>query len=736
MQGQDENTTQLPTDEYWAAVDVDKLPDTIRAKANGYRKQLDDAGLIALYRMSERTYYGQDGEGGWANSAAVTYGGEDGELVMLRVNHYRSIMQGILTTAARARLAFSARALSTDTEALGEASLATGVVEAYFRTLGLEPMEYDAGRAALMLAEGWVGLRWNPFAGRRIGVTQRPVFDDSGKPRTQMVEQPVMQTVLDGQTGEETQIDTGEVELVEQPITEPWIEREGEMEAQLFSPIEIVHDLDAPARDLKWCMVPYRENAWDLAARYPQHRQRILDQRKAQRWPRSAWAEKAWETPDTDEDTITVWWLYHMPSSALPDGRHAIVAGDVVLFDGPMDLTEVSVYSMIPERELSSASGYSPMWDLLALCAAYDAVFDVAISSHDALGMQNVLAPKGSDVSIELISRGLQVIKYTVKPDQPNGGKPEALQLLAISGDTFKLMEIIQRLEEVLSGLNSAARGEPPANLKSGTAIAFVQSLSVAFNSGFQAELVDHAQRVATGVLKLAQKFATGQRVAEVAGRSKRAAIKQWSKDSLQKVSRIVVEVASPLMQQESGRLQVAQDLLNGPRGITPQEYFEVLETGKLEAMYESTLSRVRHIRTENELMLEGKEVPVGNYDDHGPHVWEHLGLLDSPEARANDALVTLVSQHVDEHLAKWATMPQPVALLTRQTVMPPAPLLPPGPPPPPAGAHPPGPPPNGPNGHGPQGVQHPPHLPAPKAAPLGHDGGPGMPSMPQPPTA
>ncbi len=558
-------TGQLPTDVYWASVEKERLPDTIRAKASAFRKRLEEDGRIALWQRAERTYYGQDPEGGMANSAAVTFGGEEGENVLIRVNHFRSIVQGILTTAAKERPRFEGRALSTDTEALGQARLATGVIEAYFRTMGLEAIQLDVDRMAVVPAEGFTALRWNTSRGRGTQQKDRPVYLDDGKPKTEMVPQP-QEPEID-EFGEPIALPPL---LVEQTVMETVPYREGEPDAQAFSPVEVVRDLDAPQRTMTWVLLPYRENVWELAAKYPEHRVALLNLRSAQKWPRSAWNDGAWEPQKPDNEQATVWHLYHMPTDAMPEGRHAIVAGDVVVYDGPMQLEEIPVYECIPEKEMATASGYSPQYDLLALCAAYDAIVDVILSSHDALGTQNIAAPKGATVTPTLIARGLRLIEYTLMADAPNNGKPEPLQLLAISPDSFKLMEILQRLMEVLSGLNSVARGDAPPQFKSGAALALVQSLAVSFNSQLQGEVVRHHERVATGLLKLLQRFAENPRMAEVTGRTKRAALAEWSSEAIKSVSRISVEIASPLMQSAAGKMEVANTLLTNGQVKTP----------------------------------------------------------------------------------------------------------------------------------------------------------------------
>lgn len=720
----DTTSTPLPQDVYWASVDRERLADTIRAKALYFRKQLEDDGRYDLLQRATRTFYGLDAEGGFANSAAVTYGGDSGEQIMVRVNHFHSIIQGLHAIACKERPRFEARALSTDTEALGQARLATALIGAYYRDIGLEEIQEEVGRMAIVLGEGFTALRWNPSLGKVTQTKTRPVYDDSGAPIMEEVEQ----TTIDEATGEVS------FTMEMQPKTETVPMREGDVEAQVFSPIEVIRDLETPKRAMTWAILPYRENVWDLVARYPDRRVELLNLRQtAQRWPRTPWGQGPWDPPKASDDMITVWWLYHLPTDACPKGRHAIVAGDVVVYDAAMPLEEVPVYGCIPELEMGTAQGHSPQFDLLAIQQCTDSVFDTIISSHDALGMQNVIAPNGTKVTPTNISKGLQLLEYTPTADAPNNGKPEALQLLSISADSFKLLDIGPKLMETLSGLNSVARGDAPPNLKSGTALALVQSLAVAFNSNLQAAVVRHHEKVATGLLKLLQKFAKTTRTAEIAGRTKQSVLAQWSSDKISQVARIAVDIASPLMQTTAGKLQAAQDLLQNGKIATAQEYIEVLTTGNLEPMYESTLSRLTYLRAENEMMMEGKEPTVSAFDDHGVHVREHLGCLDAAEVRADKKLRQVVNDHVMEHFKMWQVMDPGVALLTGQSVMP----LPPAITPPMKGAdlgsHPGdqnesgGPPP--PMVHGRQAGK------APKAAPLGKDGGPGMPDMPSPAT-
>lgn len=722
----DSTQPNLPTDSYWAAVPTDQLADVIRAKCDQYLARLNEGGRVALMRKAERTYYGHDGEGGWNNSVAVTYGGEDGEITMLRVNHFRSIVQGLLAMTSKSRPAFDVMSLNNDAKSLSIAKLLNGILDGYYRLHGLEQVHVESNRAATIVGEGYTVLRWATWLGPKAAKKTRPVYDDGGQPVVDVEEVPV----IDESTGAET----GEVQTQETPRTEQVTMYGGDIEVASFHPIEIVRDLDAQnERDLKWALVPYRENVWDLAGRYPEKRAELLSMRgSAELWPRSAWDGDGttWQRPEPNSDVVTTWYLYHPVTDALPNGRHSIVTGRLVLHDGVMELPEVPVYACMPEREMATASGHSPQFDLLALQEVVDSIWSTMTTNQDAFGLQNILVPEDADMKEEMLARGLRVLKFKTGPDG-KGGKPEVMQMLAIPKDSYQLLELAKQTMEVLSGVNSVVRGDPPAEVKSGAALALVQSLAVAFNSQMQRAFTLHHERVATGVVKMLQRYADTPRVASVIGRTRKGALQRWSAESLRGIERVTVQIGNPVTDTTAGKQALADSYLAKGVITSPQEYEEVAQTGRLQPALESDDAAITNIREENELLAEGKPVQIALTDDHALHVREHRAVLDSQVVRTTQPeVVQLVNAHIAEHMQQWETMPPQLAVLTKQSVMPP-------PPPPPMPMGPPGAPPGGapheppPKPSGPPDDSRAKTTVTERARPLGGAPAPDLPLMP-----
>jgi hypothetical protein len=429
-------------------------------------------------------------------------------------------------------------------------------------------------------------------------------------------------------------------------------------------PWRVVHDLDCKSTTLPWAMVAHRESLWDLVARYPALAPNILAERGQPRWPEDVWQDQ-WQTAPDDDDMVTVWCVYHLPTDAIPEGRYALVLGSVVLYDGP---------ALLP--------GIAP-----------------------------------SD-----LGSGRKFVKCKTGPDGQMV-KPEVMNLLDIEPAAFDYPDRQQSKMETLSGMNSVARGEPDSNLKSGAALALVQSLAVQFNSALQSARVFHLEAVASGLLALLKLHMDTPRVAETAGSGANRYLKEVRKDEIEGVDRVELDIVSGVMGQAAGRLQIADNLLEKVPGLTPEQYLQVVNTGRLDPLTRSETAELDLIAQENDELREGRETPVEDFDDHGLHVKEHRALLDIA-TRRDKRVADVIKAHIVEHANRLAAMDPMTAALTGQSVPPPPPMLPPGAsgdgPPPPGG-------PPAPKGGGSE-----PKAPAPGLArPMGGPPVPGGPRMP-----
>src|SRR5690606_1700625 len=104
-------------------------------------------------------------------------------------------------------------------------------------------------------------------------------------------------------------------------------------------------------------------------------------------------------------------------------------------------------------------------------------------------------------------------------------------------------------------------------------------------------------------------------------------------------VSRVVVDVGNPLSRTIAGRVEMADHMAQLKLIQNPQQYTMVMETGRLDTMYEGDISDLLNIKRENELLLEGETVFANILDRHRMHISEHRAVINDPDLRSQPEL-------------------------------------------------------------------------------------------------
>jgi hypothetical protein len=594
---------------YWANEDPDKLAEIVGQRVTEYHRHLEMSGRSALYRRAARLYYGLDPELGWKNSAAVTYGGEQGELSMIRVNLFRSLLENLMVIVTGDRPSFSARAINSDYESQAQADLAEGLVQYYLSERGFEDRFRDLAEFALLYGEGWLYLGWDVHAGEEYGVED-----------------------IEGDNG-----------LLTQKVL-----RTGDVDMRCLDPFDLIRDPYVHFGNHQWYAPHIRMNKWELAATYPEHAEHILQQPTLSAQAIGGRDDRG-ATHARDE--ISTYRFLHARSMAMPRGRNMLIVGDKALSDGPLGYKDLPLIPLAPSIETRTAFGYSRMWDLMALQEGLDSVISTLLTNHDAFGVQNVWTPKGSDLTVDDLSGGLK--------HWESHEKPESINLLESSPDSYRLAEIVTNFMQELVGLNEVARGHSAENVKSAQHAALLYSAAIQFNSNLQKGYVRLQERAATHLVRVLQMFAQAPQIAEIAGHSARPLIREFKGSDLSDIHRVTVDVGPPIQRSLAGKLETAQMLvaLSNTRNaepITPKQLFEVVATGRLEPMMRHPESQRRLIEKENEMLMDGEPVRTVITDEHAMHIRDHSCLLNDPTVRDNNDLVALITQHVQEHIDLW----------------------------------------------------------------------------------
>jgi len=610
-----------PQDVYFAAKEAQDAASVLLEKADSFFNVLRANAYLDKLSRSWAFYHGNfDRTVGYGHS--VGFAGEQGELVTFPVNHYRNLAQHIYVMITSNRPIMEARAINTDYKSMAQTYLANGILEYYMREKRLEECLKKAAELAIVLGAGYVKLSWNASGG--------DIFD------------------VDPDTGEAI--------------------RDGELEFSNLTPFDVVVDGTKESWDNDWIMCRTFKNRFDLAAKFPELRNKI---NAIPSKNQSAIYRLAVFSNDNTDD-IPVYEFYHRQTDALPEGRYMLfLDSDCVLLDTKMPYRSLPIFRIAPSDILGTPYGYTPMFDIYPLQESINALFGSIMTNQNAFAVQNIFVPRGADINVNTLQGQMNIIE--------GNEKPEPLNLTETPAEVFKFLEMVIQNAETISGVNSVARGNPEASLKSGTALALVQSMALQFISGLQQSYVKLVEDVGTSVIQILKDFATTPKMVAVVGKNNRPLLKEFTGEKISSINRVVVDIGNPLSRTIAGRVQMAEQMLQMKLITDPQQYFQVISTGKIEAMYEGEMSELLLIKSENEQMMEGQSVITSPLDKHQMHIMEHRAVLADPELRRDVELVKTVLNHINEHLQFLRnTDPALLQLIGEQPVAPPAPPAPP----------------------------------------------------------
>lgn len=606
--------------EYFANKPINELITDLMDKVDGYYRYLQASGRLAVWKRSYEQY-----NAGLFRGARLNKGGAENEYTLIKVNHYRNLLQHLKNMTTQQLPALNPRAANTDYESMAQTIVASGILDYYLNEKKMPDFADTCVEDALVFGEGEVEQVWDTDEGEEYLADQ-----ENGK-----------------------------------------VYRQGDIVLRNYTPMDVVRDWLSPDQmHHTWKILRFFKSKNDLAVKYPAVADKIIDL--------SMDGTKAWQTrlgfaSKEDSDLIPVFRFYHKKTPAVPRGRMVeFVDPETWLSDGPLPYSDIPVFRMAPSEQRGTSFGYTVGYDLLPLQDAVDGLVSTIVTNQQNYGVQNIWAPKGSGLTVQQLSGGLNLLQSTVKP--------EGINLVNTPAEIFKFIEMLVQIMETISGVNSVARGNPEASLKSGAALALVQSMAIQFNSGLQKSYAKLWSDLGTGTIDLLKRFPQTERNIVISGKNNRSYMATFTKDKLKNIKRVVVDLGNPLSRTTAGKVDMADNLLQ--RGLIkePEQYIEVLTTGKLEPTYENPQAEKMLIRAENEKLMEGLKVTAVAIDPHSLHIAEHKVVIASPESRSNPQVVANTLAHISEHITLLRTTdPALLQAIGQQPIAPAVPQIPAG---------------------------------------------------------
>lgn len=596
--------------EYFASKDVDECVSLLSERIDEYYSEMNRTGRINLYRNSYFKFFQ-----GFILKGANYRSGSLGELSNTYVNHFGNLITHAVNMVCQQKLSYEPQATVDDSQGLEQIKLAKGLLYQYSN----DPMTDLDGKLRLatemseVFLESYVSVLWNKGLGRSIAGE----FD----------------------------IENGETTI-----------NEGDSEFEVWTPFDVIIDTTLPTNSMKkWVVLRKWENKFDVAARYPKY----ADEVTAITVGGNIGDTQLSYSIASDSDIVPIYYFFHMKSPAVPKGRLTIfVDTNIILADGDLPYREIPLYRMASRELWGSPYGYSRAIDTLPLQESIDRLCSSILTNQITFATQNILIAKGSSITWEDLYGGLNVIEWDSSLGE--AGKPAALQLTASPKESFDFVNLNVTWMGTLMGINDAMKGNADLIIKgqaSGEALALMTTNAIQFNSDLQKAYVRLAEQVGTAAVHNIQDFAFPvnglERKGMTQGSNQNFQSTKYSKEKIDKIDKIIIRYGNPYSQTTSGKLQMAQTLLQSGK-ITPDQYFEVVETGNIEPVMQAEESQNLLITEENESLMRGEIVQPLKFDNHPLHILEHLSKLSNMDARDNPKVIQAIQSHVEAHRQQW----------------------------------------------------------------------------------
>jgi hypothetical protein len=524
------------SEKYYWTKPVEECVEGLQDAVESYFNDMNRTGRVNLYRNSYFKFFQ-----GFILKGALYNTGQIGELTNTFENHYANLITHTTNMVCQQKLAYEPQTTVNDSDAQGQIKQAKGILNLYtVRTdKDLDGQLRKSTEMSQVFDASWVSVMWNQDEGRRI----------AGE--------------FDKELGQEIQI------------------KEGDVEFGVWTPFDVILDTTLPGyENHSWLILRKWVNKYNAAAKYRQWAKEIIDLSAGPDIGETCLNY----TLVHDSDIIPEYHAFHKPSPAVPNGRYVIfITETIICGDGPLwdpkrktGYREIPLYRMAGRELWGSPFGYSRAFDALPLQDTLDRLSSAVLTNQLTFATQNILIPKGSSIAWENLYGGLNVIEWDATLGE--AGIPKALNLTSSPKEVFDNINRTVTTMGTIMGINEVLRGNPDLALKgqiSGASLALMTSNSIQFNSDIQKAYVRLAEQVGTAVIHCLQDFAFPDlgknsdgtsRTLDREGMSMSATGKyyrnKFTSTSLNKVDKIAIRYGNPLAQTTSGKLQIAETLL------------------------------------------------------------------------------------------------------------------------------------------------------------------------------
>jgi len=464
----------------------------------------------------------------------------------------------------------------------------------------------DMARVSKIGGEAYLAITWDPDAGGE--------HPDSKKLRKEKKD---FMTLKD-ENGKDAQDEAGNVIRVPLPI------RIGDVKYEVIMP---------------WNVLTQKTTSWDkteymlIGEPKPVDELRIEFPKKADKIKKDS-GTKIFDFERNEEleigESTMVWTFWHKKTKFLPEGREMVFTKDVVLVNKELPYNHGKI-PMVPLFDImvpGQRHGRSFISNIRQLSQRYNDLTTMIMRNAALVTHPKWFVPAGS-VKIESLGNDISIVQY-------KGQRPPVLgQQNATPNENFSFRKELKEDMQQIAGVFGVSRGEPPAGVKAGIALQFLEEQENQRQNAVVVQYNEYVVAVAEMTLDTASQFYQPEddRTLMIMGNDGMWMTEHLDPEHLSKIFSIRIQNSSALPESKASRIQTVLDLAERfPNMIPEEQVIEMVGLANPQRFIDAGAAAVKKAQLEDELLLvEGKKTPPQKWEFHIQH-WEcHSKTLQGP---------------------------------------------------------------------------------------------------------
>lgn len=350
------------------------------------------------------------------------------------------------------------------------------------------------------------------------------------------------------------------------------------------------------------------------------------------------------------KETVRVREFWQLPCGKYPKGRFAVIANDKVLegpVDFPYDKKELPFVPYISIPVLGRFWGSSKIEFSIPIQKEINKTLSQIIEAKNLMSRPKWVAVKGMLDEPPTDEPG-ELVEYN-----PFGNFPEP-KIVSIPGIPNYVFNILDRCVDALDNIwaqHEISKGQTPPNVESGVAIQFLQEADLLPMGVPTLSFEESSAKGAAQRLSLVAQYYKEARVIKTIGEDRKVETFDYSPNLWKKNTDVRVRAGSGLPQSKSARQAFFFQLWR-ERVITDNvQLLKLMEFSSFEQLYREFSVDSDEAKTENNLLLTGKNSIVQKWQNHTIHLYEHNKLRKSAKYQdLNDGAKAIIDGHANAH--------------------------------------------------------------------------------------